>query len=292
VSPVAHVDADLCFRVDLPDREPVLGQLTGRGNDLTLDVSDPEVFAGSADAEPVRRFAAELAGLGLRVRVRDEHGGDLIALGAVRAPWWQRAVTRSPHMRVSGWRGLVAGGRGRVRSAPGALPGGGLVPPSTPYPLAPTFLRRPVRRVSTTHDPGRGGGPRLVELPAPDVLRSDHPVHWLQEERTTIGSDPGCDVVLTGLAPVHASVVHDEEDEYVLEAAAPGVRVHGEPVERRVLRTSARIEIGDRVLTFVREEYADHGRPHGGRIGGELGRQQTQPPRPGSNGSGGSGTDW
>ena len=32
-------------------------------------------------------------------------------------------------------------------------------------------------------------------------------------------------------------------------------------------------------LTFVREEYADHGRPYGGRIGGELGHQRRQPSR-------------
>ncbi len=32
-------------------------------------------------------------------------------------------------------------------------------------------------------------------------------------------------------------------------------------------------------MSFFREEYADHGRPYGGRIGGELGHQRTQPSR-------------
>jgi hypothetical protein len=38
--------------------------------------------------------------------------------------------------------------------------------------------------------------------------------------------------------------------------------------------------LGEWTMSFYREEYADHGRPYGGRIGGELGRQQAQPPRP------------
>jgi hypothetical protein len=113
------------------------------------------------------------------------------------------------------------------------------------------------------------------------VRRSDHPVHWLQQERTTIGSDAGCDIVLPGLAGLHAEVVHDAQDEFVLVAHHLGVRVQGQRVTERILRTSSRIELGARVLTFVREEYADHGRPYGGRIGGELGHQRPQPPRPG-----------
>jgi hypothetical protein len=277
-----RVEADLSFHVEVPDREPVTGSLTGRDSNLTLAVSDPAGFAGAADAASLRRVADELADVGVRLRVIDGDGVPLLHIGAVWAPWWQRLVTRSAHMRIAGLRGLVAGGRGRLqRVAAPALTDLGLVPPSTPYPLSPTFLRRPVKRVTTTHDPGRGGGPRLVELPAEGVRRSDHPVHWLQQERTTIGSDAGCDIVLIDLAGLHAEVVHDDRDEFVLVAHHPEVRVQGQRVTERILRTSARIELGVRMLTFVREEYADHGRPHGGRIGGELGRQRPQPPRPG-----------
>jgi hypothetical protein len=283
-----RVSADLSFRIELPGREPVTGELTGDGSDLTLSVSDPAAFAGGADAASLRWVADELADVGVRLEVTDPAGVALVRIGDVRAPWWQRPFTRSAHLRVAGVRGLLAAGRGRMRDGAGTLPDAGLVPPPSPYPLAPTFLRRPVKRVTTTHDPGRGGRPRLVELPSASVRRSDHPTHWLQQERTTIGSDPGCDLVLPGLAPLHAEVVHDEQDEFVLLAHHVDVRVHGRRVTEQVLRTSSRIDLGERQLTFVREEYADHGRPYGGRIGGELGRQRPQPPRP----SGPAPGDW
>ncbi len=274
-----RVEADVRFEVGVPGRTPVTGSLTGRGSALDLTVSDPAAFAGGGDAEALRRLGLELADLGIVLSVRDDEGVALVALGDVRSPWWQRAFTRSRHVRVMGARGASVAGRGRLRHRPAALPAHGLVPPGTPYPVAPTFLKRPVRRVTTTHDPARGGGPRLVELPADGITRTNQPVHWLQQEHTVIGSDASCDIVLPGLAPVHAKVWHDEADEFVLLAVDPDVRVHGERVRSKVLRTSARIELGGRVLAFAREEYADHGRPYGGRIGGELGHQRRQPPR-------------
>lgn len=278
-----RVEADVCFRVDTPGHPPVTGSLTGRGSALTLRVSDPAAFAGSADAAGLRRIATELADLGISVQVRDADDVPLVVLGNVRCPWWQRPFTRSPHMRVAGIRGVVSAGRGRLRNDESALPDPALLPPPTPFPVAPTFLRRPVRRVTTTHDPGRGGLPRLVERPGPGITRSAHPVHWLPGDRTTIGSDAACDIVLPGLAPLHAVVVHDDADEFVITAIGDAeVRVHGRRVDSSILRSSTRIELGSgpaRILAFLREEYADHGRPHGGRIGGELGRQQPQPPR-------------
>jgi hypothetical protein len=57
------------------------------------------------------------------------------------------------------------------------------------------------------------------------------------------------------------------------------VKVNGRPVTEALLRTGARVDVGGHHLAFVREEYADHGRPFGGRIGGELGYQRPQPPR-------------
>ncbi len=278
-----RIEADVCFRVDTPGHAPVTGSLQGRGSALTLRVSDPAAFAGSSDAAGLRRIAAELADLGVSVQVRDADDVPLVTLGNVRCPWWQRPFTRSAHMRVAGLRGVVSAGRGRLRNDSASLPGPGLLPPLTPFPVAPTFLRRPVRRVTTTHDPGRGGLPRLVEVPGDGITRTSHPVHWLQQERTTIGSDPGCDIVLPGLAPVHAEVLHDDADEFVVHALDDAeLRVHGRRVGTSLLRTSSRIELGPhprRILAFVREEYADHGRPYGGRIGGELGRQQPQPSR-------------
>ena len=275
------VEADLCFSVEVPGRRPVTGQLEGSGSRLVLKVSDPAAFAGSGDAAGLRLVADELNRLGIAVQVRDARDQPLLTMGAVRAPWWQRPLTHSPHLRVAGLRGLAAAGRGRARGSAPPLPGPGLAPPTTPYPLAPTFLRRPVRRVTTTHDPAHGGMPRLVELITEEALPSERPVHWLGD-RTVIGSDPSCDIVLPDLAPRHAEVRRDEADEFTLVAIDPETRVHGQRVTRAILRTAARIELGAeprRTLTYVREEYADHGRPYGGRIGGELGHQRSQPTR-------------
>jgi hypothetical protein len=277
------VQADLCFSVDVPGAASVSGSLEGTGSDLVLKVSDPAAFAGSDDAASLRRLAGELSRLGLTVQVRDRRDVPLLTMGDVRCPWWQRPITRSPHLRVAGVRGLAAAGRGRTRGESPALPQGALAPPATPYPFAPTFLRRPVRRVTTTHDPNRGGLPRLVELLAEEGTLGGPKVHWLQHERTLIGSDPSCDVVLPGLSPAHAEIRQDEADEFTIVALDPETRVHGRRVHTAVLRTAARIELGlgaeRRILTFVREEYADHGRPYGGRVGGELGHQRSQPSR-------------
>lgn len=275
------IEADLSFSVEVPGRRLVTGQLEGSGSRLVLTVSDPAAFAGSGDAAGLRLLADELHRLGVALQVRDAQDQPVLTMGAVRAPWWQRPITRSPHLRVVGARGLAAAGRGRARADAPTLPRPGLAPPPTPYPLAPTFLRRPVRRVTTTHDPAQGGMPRLVELITDDALPVDRPVHWLGD-RTVIGSDPSCDIVLPGLAPLHAEVRRDEADEFTLIALHPETRVHGQRVATSVLRTAARIDLGSdprRTLAYVREEYADHGRPYGGRVGGELGRQRSQPDR-------------
>jgi hypothetical protein len=101
----------------------------------------------------------------------------------------------------------------------------------------------------------------------------------LGREVTTIGSAPDCDIRLPGLADRHAEVLHDEDDEFVLVALEGAVRVHGAPAQRALLRNATRVELGRWTLVYAREEYADHGRPYGGRVGGELGRQRSQPPR-------------
>ena len=75
-------------------------------------------------------------------------------------------------------------------------------------------------------------------------------------------------------------MIHDPKDEYRVVALGPEVRVHGAVVaSTAMLRTGARVDVGGQSLTFFREEYADHSRPYGGRVGGEAGRQPTQPPR-------------
>ena len=127
------------------------------------------------------------------------------------------------------------------------------------------------------------GTPVSIMAPRPDPWPGDRQeVFGLRQDVTTLGSDPGCDIVLAGLDPVHAEVRHDDADEYVLvRLGRPGAtRVNGAPVDSSVLRTASRVDLGDRTLSFYREEYADHGRPYGGRAGGEIGHQRPQPTRP------------
>jgi hypothetical protein len=110
----------------------------------------------------------------------------------------------------------------------------------------------------------------------------------LRDDVTTIGSAAGCDIRLPRLEPLHAEIRHDEDDEFVLvRLGSPGnTRVNGAPVDTARLRTASRVEVGGWTMSFYREEFADHGRPYGGRIGGELGRQRPQPARPSRRGSG------
>jgi hypothetical protein len=276
------LDADLHLSVTVPGAREVTAHLTGSGTRLGLWVSDPFVFAGRKDATGIRRIAAGLAHRGLTVTVVSP-SGPLVTLGAGRTSWLQRLVTRSRHIRVERGAGLWSLARGRAQSGDvAALPAAELAPPPTMWPLAPTLMRRP-RAITTTHDPNRGGNPRLIMAPDPHPRPGDRQaVYRLAPTTTTIGSDPGCDIRLPGLEPHHAEVRHDDQDEFVLvRLGQPGsTRVNGAPVDQALLRTATRLELGPWTLSFFREEYADHGRPYGGRIGGEFGHQRPQPPRP------------
>jgi hypothetical protein len=266
------VEAELEFSVSTADGRTMSGSLTGSGNRLSLVVTDPRLLGGSGTG-PARALAAQLARHGLQLSVETDR--PLVTLGE-RAPFWQRRFTGSPYIRVASLAAALRLLRLR-RASPRRTP---LVPPGTPLPVAPTFLRRP-RRPTTTHDPDGGGYPRLVPAPDPHRRAELPEVHHLGD-RTVLGSHPSCDVVLPGLAAQHAEVVRRDDDEFVVRPLAPGsgVRVHGAVVLREgLLRTGTRVELGPWTLTYVRDEHADHGRPYGGRIGGELGRQRPQPPR-------------
>ena len=276
-----RVSADLRFSVELPGHRAVCGTMAGDGNRLEVRLSDPAYFAGGRDAGHLRRLAAALAARGITVVVI---AGDVVLLevGVTDPPWWQRRLTRSRHLKVASVRGALTGARGRVRrsAAEAVLPGSELLPPTTMFPLAPTFGGSP-RRVTTTHDPRRGGNPRLVLTAGNRRLPDDGRVVFpLRGEETTIGSDPSCDIRLADLDPVHAVVVHDEHDELVLfdRSADRTTLVNGAPIpEGRLLRTGARISVGPWTFACRRAEYADHGRPFGGRVGGEAGRPRRQP---------------
>ena len=272
-----RVAADLDFSLERPGESAVHGRLTGHDSRLTLAVDDPGAFAGAGDAAAVRALAEGLAATGVAVRV--EHDGrHLVTLGAVRAPWWQRRLTGTRRIRLGSLRGAWTSGLARARSTTPVLPGAGLAPAPTLWPIAPTMQRRPRRAVGTTHDPARGGQARLVHARGPVDRSTWQPNYWLRDQMT-VGSSPTCDIVLIGLAPLHARISHDEHDEWVVHAVDGVVRVHGAPVVTSILRTGTRVELGAHTLTYAREEFADHGRPFGGRIGGELGHQLPQPPR-------------
>lgn len=275
------IEADLTFEVSVDGGRVTAGRLTSTGQDLELRVKHPQAFAGSQDAAGIRDMARTLSEHGLSLHVCDEDGNRLVSLGVVRPSWWQRRVTKSRHMRIGGLRGGVTAARGRLSRPDSVLPDLDLRPPGTLFPLTPTFQRRPRRALTTTHQ--HGGSPRLVVFATPTRQTQDTVgrVHWLQDTAvTTIGSDPGCDIVLDGLSPHHLEVHHNDQDEYVVHASPEAqVRVHGGVVQEQVLRSSSRVEVGGWSLVYARDEHADHGRPYGGRIGGELGRQRSQPPR-------------
>jgi len=275
------VDADLEFRLDIPGSRSVNGTLTGSGKVLQLWVSHPSLFGGRSDAGVIRGLANGLAGKGLSIRVVTP-SGPLVTLGAPRTSWLHRRVTGSRHIRIERAAGFWSLVRGR-KQAPsgGALPSGELAPPPTPFLPLPAVFRRARRLVTTTHDPDRGGNPRL-SLPAGAHIGVHHPtVFPLRDDVTTIGTGVDCDIRLPGLEPLHAEIRHDSEDEFVLvrRATAGTTRVHGAQVETAVLRTGSGIALGPWQLSYIRDEYADHGRPYGGRIGGELGHQRPQPSR-------------
>jgi hypothetical protein len=125
-----------------------------------------------------------------------------------------------------------------------------------------------------------GGRPRLRFAVGGIAPRGCQPREFSLHEATTtrIGSGPRADLRLDGLAAEHAEIRYELGDEYALVdlGAAAGSRVNGRPVERAELHTGDRIEVGSWTLSYYREEYADHGRPCGGRSGGES---LHEPPR-------------
>jgi hypothetical protein len=129
------------------------------------------------------------------------------------------------------------------------------------------------KQVTTTHDPQGGGRPRLIfaigdSAPAGSQQREFDLLRGV----TVLGSGPEADLRLAGLDERHAEVRRDDADEYVFVdlGSAAGSRVDGQPMGEQALHTGDRIELGGWTLAFYREEFADHGRPYGGRQGGEL----------------------
>ncbi|RJT77746.1 FHA domain-containing protein [Arthrobacter cheniae] len=276
-----RLDIDIDFSLGEPavDGKPearLSGTVKAAGSTVDVFVDDPASFRGNnlPGIGQVRTIAKALADRGLAVSVSGPKGL-LVSIGAVRSSLAQRLITRSPHIRL-GSPGTLAPllGIGRRALEKGDSPS--LLPPSTPFPLVPTVNRRIKRTITTTHYLPGGGRPRLIFVQNSESWNGQVPREFeLLGERTTIGSGADAMLQLVGLDHLHAEVVHTEDDEYVL--VPHGVitgSVNGR--EESVLRTGARVQLGAWALAFFREEYADHGRPFGGRNGGELSYQRPQ----------------
>jgi hypothetical protein len=275
-----RLDIDLDFSVESGGRE-VTGTVTAEGSEIEVRVSDlGDLLAGRRrDIRSVRRVALELARRGVVVSLAGPDGV-VASIGAVRAPVGDRVLTGSPHIRVRSLPALVAALRTKPRGDSPIF-----VPPATLLPLAPTLERNRRPRVTTTHYLPGSGRPRLIFVLGSTTWNGQPPREFpLLEGVTTIGSHESADLRLDGLEPFHAEIRHDDDDEYVfvLLAETPSAFPVLDPEvgRRRILRTGARIELGEWRMGYFREEFADHGRPFGGRMGGEFAYQRPQPPRP------------
>ncbi|TGN31343.1 FHA domain-containing protein [Aeromicrobium chenweiae] len=284
MSSALHLTADLTFDIDVPegDGHPaahVHATVTADGNRVRVHSDDILSLVGQPSRAAVRAVAAQLAELGLVVDVSGPDGL-IVSLGAVEPSPAHRLVTRSRHMRLGSWTRAAAAARARLRPSSRAtrLRGPGL-PPGTPWPPLPSMATLP-HVASTTHDPAGGGHPRLYLSDTSDPL-APWPVgvYHLSPDGVTIGSGESVGLQLDGIDELQAEIIRTEDDEYVLVARSTRMlsTVGGLQRPEQILRTGARIQLGDWRMSYVRDEFADHGRPYGGRIGGELGRQRRQP---------------
>lgn len=280
MAPQLRLDIDLAFSLTEPgaDGQPdevLKGTVSAAGTSVEVFCDNPGAFGGNVPSiSGVREFAKILADAGLDVTVSGPKG-TLVSLGAVKASIPQRLLTRSPHLRLgspSALAPLLHLGRRALEGSGSAT----LMPPGTPLPLVPTVNRRIRRKITTTHYAAGGGRPRLIFVQDGERWNGQVPREFaLDRERMTIGSSGEADLQLAGLEELHAEIEHDANDEYVF---VPHGKVSGSVngTGPSVLRTGARLQLGSWCLAFFREEYADHGRPFGGRNGGELAYQRPQ----------------
>lgn len=276
-----HLDIDLTLEEGRSSGEPGLSAtVRANGSEVVVHVDHPSRLPGRRDLRSLGVLADGLARRGVTVRVEGPEG-TIVAFGDVRASALHRVVTGSPHIRLGSVQALAPLARRRDGAfEPFAAP------PPTLLPLVPTVQRGVRRQITTTHYVPGSGRPRLIFAVGAGAWDGGPPRQFdLRPGRTVIGSGPDADLQLPGLAEVHAIIEHTDDDEYVLrplDRTLGGRAVEpGGPAENvRVLRTGARIELGPWRMAFYREEFADHGRPFGGRQGGEYAFQKPQPPKP------------
>lgn len=273
-------DIDLSFTVDQPTDQPGFSQrrngtIKAAGNTIYVKVDSYSLFPSirQVDRRALDDFATKLKKAGIKIVV-DGPEGTLLTLGDVKPNLSGRIATRSGAIRLGSLPDASKLLRGRDRRTGAEA----FRVPATPFPLLPTFLKNYRLRATTTHYADGGGRPRLIFVQDSDSWDGKAPKALnITSDSVVIGSAPECELVLPGLEPIHARITRNDLDEHVLEAVG---RVGGsaglKPGDRYVLRSGARMELGGWRLVFYREEYADHGRPFGGRNGGELAVQRPQ----------------
>jgi hypothetical protein len=127
--------------------------------------------------------------------------------------------------------------------------------------------------------PALGGHPRLViatgghaPIGSPEAAGIQR-AFTLDGDAVTIGSADTQDVQLTGLEPEHGVIRREADaDEWVYSDVHPSTasRVDGALTDGAGLHHGDRLELGAVTLVFQRDEEADHGRPDGGREGGDF----------------------
>lgn len=278
-----HLDIDLHVEQAAPEGGvPTRFSVSAAGREVVVTFESTVGIAGLGrqDLTQLGPLADGLARRGISVRVEGPNG-TLVQLGDVRSGAVGRAITGSSHIKLGHLFTLLSEVQHRERGSGFRLP----MPPSTLFPLVPTVARRVRRHVTTTHYLPGSGRPRLIFAVGSGDWNFSRPREFdLLPGGTVIGSGPDADLRLEGLEARHAEVRHNDDDEYVLYSYAPtgGGRPNlpHSSDNARILRTGSRIEIGPWRLAYYREEFADHGRPFGGRQGGEYAFQKQQPIRP------------
>lgn len=274
MAPRFRADINLDFSLQEASGEEVRGSVKASGPEVVVALDRVDVLQSRRlpSLGDLRPLAKTLSEQGLTVVV-DGPDGRIISLGAVEAPASQRVITKSPHIKL-GKLGVLAPMLKPGRRSPAR--GISLLPPGTLLPLLPTVKRRIPRRITTTHYTRGGGRPRLIFVQDSKSWNGQVPREFsLTAERVRIGSDDSVDLRLPGLDGVHAEIVHNDQDEYVLVRHGKVTGSFGAG-STSVLRTGSRLQMGQWCLAFFREEFADHGRPFGGRSGGEFAYQRPQ----------------
>ena len=281
------VDADLEFAVDVPGAPPVHGHADRRGQRTSSSgSSDPFLFAGRGDAGAVRGLADGARPAAGSRSPWSPRPGPLVTLGVAA-----HLLAAAPGHRVA-----AHPGRARCRAVvAGPRPGAALPParalPASDARAAGHAAARSRRRFRGGRAPGSpprtiragGGNPRLIMAPRADPWPGDRPGGVPAARRRHHDRQrPGCDIGCRASSRCTPRSGTTSDDEFVAGPAAAAPATPGSTARPSTTPSCAprtRLQLGDWTMSFYREEYADHGRPYGGRVGGEIGHQRPQPAR-------------